>query len=196
MATKIDFKTLLMKLVNVFPKDMYLVHNWCAIAGKDSNDENMGTYICILDADVRALLDGLFPNKPILYVPSVREAKTDISKVDEVLNNITIKSIEKQIENITNIFNEITTWDTFNFNNDEIISLFDNAESLSLFENDTDREPVIISKSIFPLISEKTINDVKYAYRKYDTDDTLNQLILDYGYDLFQLIMIYVYLKL
>ena len=40
MATKkIDFKSFLTKIVNVFPKDMYLIHNWCAIAGEESDGE-------------------------------------------------------------------------------------------------------------------------------------------------------------
>ena len=46
MATKIDFKTLLMKIVNIFPKDMYLVHNWCAIAGEES-DEKIEDFIFV-----------------------------------------------------------------------------------------------------------------------------------------------------
>ena len=46
MAKKIDFKGFLTKIVNIFPKDMYIVHNWCAIAGEESDLENRGFYFC------------------------------------------------------------------------------------------------------------------------------------------------------
>ena len=94
MAKKIDLKTLLMKIVNVFPKDMYLVHNWCAIAGAESDLENRGFYFCILEPSVRELLNELYPSKPILYIKSVREAKADISKIQEVIDEKLINAID------------------------------------------------------------------------------------------------------
>ena len=55
-SVKVDFKTLMMKLVNIFPKDMYLVHNWCAVAGEESDVENRGSYFCILEPEVYLVL--------------------------------------------------------------------------------------------------------------------------------------------
>ena len=195
MAKKIDLKTLLMKIVNVFPKDMYLINNWCAIAGEESDVENRGSYICIFEPDVREELNKLFPNKPVLYIKSVRETKTDFSKLQEILDEKILKNVYSSVESYTNKINNITEWQMFNFSDNEISSLFDDAESLTLFEND-DRPSVIISKSLFPLITEKTINNVKYSYSQYNNDSNLNQIILEYDYDLFQLVMIYVYLKI
>lgn len=196
MATKIDFKTLLMKLVNIFPKDMYIVHNWCAIAGEESDIENRGFYFCILEPDVRKLLNDLFPNNPTLYIKSVRETKTDFSKVQEILDEKTLNRIDSIVETYMSKFNNINEWNTFNFTEDEITSLFKNGDSLTLFENDNDKSQVIISKSIFPLITEKTINEVKYSYGKYEEYSDLQQIIMVYDYELFQFIMRYLYLKI
>lgn len=196
MATKIDFRTLLMKIVNIFPKDMYLVNNWCAIAGEESEVENRGGYFCILESDVREELNKLFPNKPVLYIKSVRETKADFSKLQEILDDKIIKNISNLVDSYMNKINKITEWSTFNFTDDEITSLYDDAESLTLFEDDKDKSPVIISKSLFPLITEKTINNVRYAYNKYEDDSNLNQIIMEYDYELFQLIMVYLYLKI
>lgn len=197
MATKkLDLKTIFMKLVNVFPKDMYLVHNWCAIAGNESDSENRGFYFCILDPDVRDILNKSFPNNPVLYIKSVREAKTDLSKVEEILDEKILKNIEVIINSFMINYNNYSEWNTFNFTEEEISLLFDDGQSLALFENDDDKSSIIISKSIFPLINGKTINTVKYIYDNYEEDSELNQIIIVYDYDLFQLVMRYLFLKI
>lgn len=196
MATKIDFKTLLTKIVNVFPKDMYIVHNWCAIAGDESDGENRGFYFCILEPEVREMLNKTFPNNPTLYMKSVRESKTDMSKIQEILDEKTLKRIDSIVESHMNKINSITVWDTFHFTDDEIDAIFNEGQSLVLFENEDDKSSMIISKSIFPLITEKTINDVRYSHDKYEDDVDLSQIIMAYDYDLFQLFMRYLYLKI
>lgn len=197
MATKkIDLKTFLMKIVNIFPKDMYLVHNWCAIAGTESDDENRGLYICILNSDVRELLNKSFPNNPVIYIKSVRDAKADVTKIDEVLDEKIIKNIENTVDSFMKSFNNYDTWETFNFTETEINDLFEERKSLMLFENDENRSPLIISKSVFPLITGKNINDVKFVYDIYGDGKDLNQIIMSYDYDLFQLIMRYIFLKI
>lgn len=193
---KIDIKTFFTKIVNIFPKDMYLVHNWCAIAGKESDVENRGFYFCILGPEIRELLNKTFPNNPTIYIKSVRDAKTDLTKTQEVLDEKIIKTIDSMVESYMSKLNSITEWDNFQFNDNEISALFNDGESLLLFENDSDKSPVIISKSVFPLITEKTIGDVRYTCDKYEDDETLNQVIMVYDYDLFQLVMRYIYLNI
>ena len=93
-------------------------------------------------------------------------------------------------------FHSITEWSTFNFTDDEISNIFDDAKSFTLFENDSDKSPIIISKSIFPLITEKTINNTRYSYTKEIDENNLNQITIVYDYELFQLVMRYLYLKI
>jgi hypothetical protein len=194
MAKKIDFKTLLMKLVNVFPKDMYLVHNWCAIAGEESDEENRGYCFCILEPDVRIMLKKLFPNNPTLYIKSVRDTKADNSKVQEILDEKELKKIDSTVNNYLYEYNSIDGWNTFEFTEKDVKQIFSDGKSFTLFEND-DKPSVIISKSMFPLINEKNINDVKYNYSRNDDED-INQLAIYYDYDLFQLVMRYLYLSI
>lgn len=196
MATKLDLKTIFMKLVNIFPKDMYLVHNWCAIAGNESDAENRGFYFCALEPEVRELLNKTFPNNPVLYIKSVRDAKTDISNIEEILEEKTLKNIDTVVDSFMNKFNDYTDWCSFNFSDEEITALFDDGQSLTLFENDDTKSSIIISKSIFPLITGKVINEVKYIYDSYEDDSELNQIIIVYDYELFQLVMRYLFLKI
>ena len=194
MAAKLDFKTLFIKLNNIFPKDMYIFHNWCAIAGSNSETENIGFYMCILDQQARDLLNGLFPNNPILYVKSVRETKTDISKVEEILDNNVIDKLNSTVNTFMEQYNSYENWDSFNFTPDDVAALFDNNESLVIFKDDDTKSELVISKSLFPLVTSKTIDTVKYAYDS--SNDELHQIIVDYRYDLFQLIMKYLFLKI
>ena len=87
-------------------------------------------------------------------------------------------------------------WKTFNFSESEISDLFDDGKSITIFEDNDDIPPMIISKSIFPLITGKTINDVRFMYNNYEDNEELNQIIMIYDYDLFQFIMTYHYLKI
>lgn len=196
MAKQVDLKTFLTKIINIFPKDMYLVHNWCAIAGDESDLENRGFYFCILEADVRELLNKTFPNNPIMYIKSIRDTKVDMSKFQEILDNKTIEKIDKLVETHMTKINSITDWDTFNFSDEAKDIIFNEGKSFTLFEDDDDKPSIIISKSVFPLINEKTINNVRYKYDKYDDNTELNQIIMAYDYELFQLIMRYLYLNM
>ena len=195
-SVKIDFKTLMMKLNNIFPKDMYLIHNWCAIAGEESDVENRGSYFCILESDVREFLNKTFPNNPVLYIKSVRETKTDLTKLTEILDEKILNRLNEVTESFMNIIKNDYGWDTFNFSESEISDLFDDGKSITIFEDHDDISPMIISKSIFPLITGKTINDVRYMYNKFEDNEELNQIIMIYDYDLFQFVMLYHYLKI
>ena len=114
--------------------------------------------------------------------------------IEEILDTEAIKNIENIVNTNLSEINKVTEWSTFNFTDEEIESLFKEGRSLTLNENED--SSVIISKSIFPLITEKTINVVTYAYTNYDTDGSLNQVIMSYDYELFQFVMRYLYIKL
>jgi hypothetical protein len=193
---KIDIKTFFTKIVNVFPKDMYLVHNWCAIAGDESDGENRGFYICILDSEIRTLLNKTFPNHPTLYIKNIRETKTDMSKIQEILDEKILKNIDSIVESHMSKLNSVTYWDTFHFTEEEKTALFSDGDSLELFKNDKYKSPIIISKSLFPLITEKTIDNVRYSYNNDEDENGLNQIIMVYDFDFFQLVMRYMYLKI
>lgn len=193
---KVDLETLLMKILNVFPKDIYILHNWCAIAGDESDGENRGFYLCILNEDVREMLNLTFPNNPTLYIKNLRDAKKDLSLVQEIIDEKIVNVIETKVDEFMTSFKSITSWDNFNFSEEDTLKIFKNGESFILFENDENKVPVIISKSLFPLITEKTINSVIYNCGKYNENNELNQITMVYDYELFQLVMRYLYLDI
>ena len=70
--------------------------------------------------------------------------------------------------------------------------IFTNNESVNLF---SDKREIIISKTIFPLITAKTINNVYYTFGDIDSRG-LNTLYIQYDHEYFQLNMKYFYLPL
>ena len=77
MAKKDLLRDSLVKLVNIFPNDIYIVHNRYVIAGNKSEENTRGYFFCIFEPDIVKVWKEKFPDNPVIYIPSVREAKTN-----------------------------------------------------------------------------------------------------------------------
>lgn len=183
------------KLVNVFPNDIYVVHNRYVIAGDKTEDNTIGYFFCIFEPHIMEAWKKKFPDNPIIYIESLRESKTS-GEYRLVENGESIKKIEDKIECLINQFKKPNTWVTFDFSDGEKTKIFTNNESFILFENDSNKYSIIISKTIFPLITAKTINDVAYACADYEIDDSLHQLLVQYNHEYFQLNMKYIFMQM
>lgn len=183
------------KLVNVFPNDIYVVHNRYVIAGDKTEDNTIGYFFCIFEPHIMEAWKKKFPDNPIIYIESLRESKTS-GEYRLVENGESIKKIEDKIECLINQFKKPNTWETFDFSDGEKTKIFTNNESFILFENDSNKYSIIISKTIFPLITAKTINDVAYACADYEIDDSLHQLLVQYNHEYFQLNMKYIFMQM
>lgn len=183
------------KLVNIFPNDIYVVHNRYVIAGDKTEDNTIGYFFCIFEPHIMEAWKKKFPDNPIIYIESLRESKTS-GEYRLVENGESIKKIEDKIECLINQFKKPNTWATFDFSDGEKTKIFTNNESFILFENDSNKYSIIISKTIFPLITAKTINDVAYACADYEIDDSLHQLLVQYNHEYFQLNMKYIFMQM
>lgn len=180
------------KLVSVFPNDVYIVHNKYIIAGDKSEENTVGYYFCIFQNDVFMEWKKLYPDNPVIYIKSLRESKIS-REVEFITDTSLMQSLKKKIETYINeTVNVDKSWERFEFKDDMLEKIFTNNESVNLF---SDKREIIISKTIFPLITAKTINNVYYTFG--DTDSRgLNTLYIQYDHEYFQLNMKYFYLPL
>ena len=180
------------KLVSVFPNDVYIVHNRYIIAGDKSEENTVGYYFCIFQNDVFMEWKKLYPDNPVIYIKSLRESKIS-REVEFITDTSLIQSLEKKIETYVNeTVNVDKSWERFEFKDDMLEKIFTNNESVNLF---SDKREIIISKTIFPLITAKTINNVYYTFGDIDSRG-LNTLYIQYDHEYFQLNMKYFYLPL
>ena len=180
------------KLVSVFPNDVYIVHNKYIIAGDKSEENTVGYYFCIFQNDVFMEWKKLYPDNPVIYIKSLRESKIS-REVEFITDTSLIQSLEKKIETYINeTVNVDKSWERFEFKDDMVEKIFTNNESVNLF---SDKREIIISKTIFPLITAKTINNVYYTFGDIDSRG-LNTLYIQYDHEYFQLNMKYFYLPL
>ena len=180
------------KLVSVFPNDVYIVHNKYIIAGDKSEENTVGYYFCIFQNDVFMEWKKLYPDNPVIYIKSLRESKIS-REVEFITDASLIQSLEKKIETYVNeTINADKSWERFEFKDDMLEKIFTNNESVNLF---SDKKEIIISKTIFPLITAKTINNVYYTFGDIDSRG-LNTLYIQYDHEYFQLNMKYFYLPL
>ena len=190
MKTKDLIKESMTKLVSIFPNDIYIIHNRYVLAGDKSEENTVGYYFCIFDNDVFMEWKKVYPDNPVLYIKSLRESKIS-REVETITDKNTIESLEKKVEMCVNeTINVDRQWARFEFSEDDIQKIFTNNESFNLF---TDSKEVIISKTIFPLITAKTINNVYYTFGDIDSRG-LNTLYIQYDHEYFQLNMKYFYL--
>lgn len=192
MKTKDLIKESMTKLVSIFPNDIYIIHNRYVLAGDKSEENTVGYYFCIFDNEVFMEWKKVYPDNPVLYIKSLRESKIS-REVETITDKNTIESLEKKVEMCVNeTINVDRQWTRFEFSEDDIQKIFTNNESFNLF---IDSKEVIISKTIFPLITAKTINNVYYTFGETDSRG-LNTLYIQYDYEYFQLNMKYFYLPL
>ena len=180
------------KLVSVFPNDVYILHNKYIIAGDKSEENTVGYYFCIFQNDVFMEWKKLYPDNPVIYIKSLRESKIS-REVEFITDTSLMQSLKKKIETYVNeTINADKSWERFEFKDDMLEKIFTNNESVNLF---SDKREIIISKTIFPLITAKTINNVYYTFGDIDSRG-LNTLYIQYDHEYFQLNMKYFYLPL
>ena len=137
-------------------------------------------------------MEKLYPDNPVIYIKSLRESKIS-REVEFITDTSLMQSLKKKIETYVNeTINADKSWERFEFKDDMLEKIFTNNESVNLF---SDKREIIISKTIFPLITAKTINNVYYTFGDIDSRG-LNTLYIQYDHEYFQLNMKYFYLPL
>lgn len=186
---KLNFRDLLVKVSNVFSTDMYIVNNTYLIAGKKSDENCMGYYLCRLSPDMTNLCNEKLNGEKIYFISNIKNAKDNLSDFStEINDDKTILEIRKKIDDLLNKINAKETWEKFKFSKTDIDNLFVNNLSFDIFK-DNDKIPnITISKSVFPLLTEKNVSDLYY---KVYLNNEYTTFVVSLDFPMFQLYMVY-----
>lgn len=191
---KITFKDLLTKLSNVY-SDIYLINNTFILAGPESSSNNRGEYYCVLTPDMTEICNDIFDKSKIYYISDIKKAKVSLNEYCNEIKSNTLdnESIINTVKEYQKKILKITDWKNLILTEEEINKIFEERETIELFKDDKSISNITISKSIFPLISEKNISDLYYHINQ---NEKINELFLSLDFPLFQLYMIYTYIKM
>lgn len=185
-------RTLFVKLKPVFLSDVYIVKSRYVISGKKSNGEVSGNYLCILEEKYSELVKKMYGEHEILYISDLIKIKDEMDLWFDVVSNQKEKDeIYSSLNELLNYLDSVPKWESITENYPELTStIFKEKHNYSIPVNEKDSEVIVVGKSSFPTISEKSMEKVSY-HISYLKDITLYQLELKYNHTHFQLFMNY-----
>lgn len=188
MAKK-TFRDLLVKLNNVFSSDIYIVNCIYVVAGKESDEDNKGYYLCKLTLELNDICkEELDPSK-IYYISDIRSAKDDLaSYLKEITDEEEISNINERIKFIENYVNKTEAWSNFPFTEIDIKNIFSDGLCEDFFEDDENTPTITLSKSLFPLVTEKNVSSLYY---NFFVKENYADLLVVFNYNFFNLYMVY-----
>lgn len=191
---KLTIREILVKLSNIFPSDMYVIHCRYIVEGPKSKEQNCGYYSVYLTEESTNMFQEHFSKKDIIYFSDVKKAKdelkdyTSIVKEDEKIKEI-IEDSNKYIRDLQSI----EKWHRFHISDKEINDIFEGMEVEIQFDKNIDQR-MMFSKSLLPLITKTTFSNLYFHSRKLEMDKKENdiiQLIMSFDHEYFQFYMTY-----
>lgn len=193
---KISFRDLLVKASTLFSSDAYLINNQYLIAGPESEENNQGYYLLKLSPSIIELCNELFDNTKIYYIGSVKNAKDKLNEnYNEETREAQIYSVKEKADRILSFINQTDIWKKINLSEEKINQLYNENISIDFFDENEDIPSITVSKCIFPLITQKSINDGYYNIFVDESKDYIN-LLFSFDYPLFQIYTLYRYVSL
>lgn len=176
MSKKIEFKDILTKVTKIFKTDFYILHNKYILGGNDSEEENNGTFLVVLNEEAVECVQKQFNTNNIIYVKDGKKAKTDLDKYVSVISDTGNNNKEDLLKRVLNYVNSSTTWDSFILTEEESDNLFKEGILYKLFDNDKDIPTLLIGKKTFPGILKGEIANIVYHLFKPDKDEIFRVL--------------------
>lgn len=185
-------RTLFVKLKPVFLSDVYIVKSRYVISGKKSNGEVSGNYLCILEEKYSELVKKMYGEHEILYISDLIKIKDEMDLwFDIILNQKEKDDIYSSLNELLQYLDSVTEWKSLTKDYPELAStIFKEKHNYSIHTNEKDDEVIVVGKSSFPTISEKSMEKVSY-HMSYLKELSLYQLELKYNHSHFQLFMNY-----
>ena len=193
MSKKALIPDILLKLSNIYKEDMYFINSMYCIGGITSDDSAIGKSFCILEKERADDIRDYFGNLPVIYIKNLKKAKEFYStefeyqyvqaQVEEKLKK---ELIEKKDEYLS-IINSTKKWNQFHFTDDEVKALIKDNERITLFTNDKDIPSLEVTKCVFPMITEKGLNNLMYTVGKTKNVKNAYTLITNMNHDYFQI---------
>ena len=194
---KFTFKDILTKVSNVFKNDMYIIDYQFCLGGRESEDSNRSTFLCVLTPELMELVKEQFPENKNIFFSNVKKAKDDLSLYSDIkIKEDELKRITEKRNHIMKIISSIKSWNNFNFDETTVTNIFKNGDSIELFQDDEKIPSVTIGKTLFPLVTEKNANNMYYSVILPKENSDIYQLITSFDTEWFQIYNIIQYLNL
>lgn len=190
-------KDLFVKLTYPFRNDSFILDRKYVVGGPESELNNVGSCMCVLKQDAVDTLTRELPDiGEIVMVEDIAAVKTNKNKgikydVPEAEKYIA----SEKIESINEILGKVGSWDTLNLSEKEFDDFFNKGLSLDMFADDKRIPTVKISKAVFPMLSEKTVDNFYFKYL-YLEDADLNAFVTRLEHEYFTLYNILQYITL
>jgi uncharacterized protein YaiI (UPF0178 family) len=176
MSKKIEFKDILTKVTKIFKTDFYILHNKYILGGNDSEEENNGTFLVVLNEEAVECVQKQFNTNDIIYIKDGKKAKTELDKYVSVITDTGNNNKEDLLKRVLNYVNSSTNWDSFILTEEESNNLFKEGILYKLFDNDKDIPTLLIGKKAFPGILKAEIANIVYHLFKPDKDEIFRVL--------------------
>ena len=194
MATKkeLDSKSILNKLASIFKHDIYIVNNIYCIGGNITEKETTGISLCVLTADIAETLKEEFGNYRIIYIEDIKKEKAVLDTDKQMYLKIKFtkdeeKMISSTLEGILDITKKITTWEKFNWTEDEVVAMLSDGDMITLFTGNKNIPELLVSKVVFPGIAKNNIDSLYYSVYKNKELEGVYELVTSLDVDIFQL---------
>ena len=196
-------KELVIKFGQIFSTDMYIYKRKYCIPGVESKDDLLGDIVCTLPEKWENVLSELeVPD--IFFIKDIKGFRAKFSDKDNTLEledfrkGVNDPSIESMLlEDISSISkehgDERNVWTQIPKIPDIMKTIYvDKLIYLYTIKNDDgSEEEISLAKQMFPLMTEKTADDVYIMIRKSDEFDTLYTILVDFNFSHFRVQCIY-----
>ena len=194
---KITLKDILSKLSNIFKNDIYIYKKRYIVGGHISEPRNVTRFLCVLNVEYIEFLNCIPDNIDLVYLADIKKSKetfeTDITS--EISSDIK-EEIISFIKVTENKIDCVKAWDNFGLSDEDKSILFEESDLFLLFENEPKYPSVLISKTIFPLVTIKNCDKLYFHVNLPKEKKDLVELITSFDFDLFQIYNIITYLDL
>lgn len=191
---KFDIKKCITALLNFFPKDIFICYNKFIISGDESDVETPGRYIAYVNQELQDIFNESLDSSSIYYINDIRKHKDNfIESLKQVTDYKIVDLAKEKLKFITSAINGITTWNSFDFTDEQKKILFDDRLSIYMDKGDI-KNYFILSKSIIPAISASNVDE--YTYTFVDRSDIgVDSFIVNTHNAFFDAFMVYYIIK-
>lgn len=199
---KNNLKLFFNKVKRVFQKDIMIYHNYYIIGGDDSNDKLDGMVLLIVDDKYKDLLSYVINENNSYYISDIDKFREELDNdVDEYITYEQINDSEFKIPNsyddesivetlLSETSNPDVVWTKLSEQNKIAETFFGDklTYDLPLYDKDGNEvDTIVISKNLFPNISEKNIDSIFY-FSQYLEERDLYVTYFDFRYDFYQML--------
>ena len=192
MAKSTQIRDVFVKFNRYF-KDLYILGGTSFCEGEDSDHDNDGFYYGILNDKGAKLISDQFGKHPLMYIDDLRLIKDDLTKFKVIEKDVDIKKKQKFFESLYNKALKLDNWSPLSFNDEKFEKLL-NGEVIE-FVYTPEKNPVNISRSIFPSMNRVTLEHIQYAWEEHYPVDGILRITFKVPLDYITLFMDYYFFE-